>query len=70
MNPPLHTLRFRESDRQKMLEVFHDRSKLAELAIPRFICNDGVLMVNPEWTDAAYEEVFFEHQIHAPEPDL
>lgn len=51
--------RFRASDYAAMIAALDDPKKLAELAIPRYIQVGDEVMVNPEWTDAAYEEVYF-----------
>lgn len=60
MKKPFCGMRFRESDLEKLKEAGQDQSKLLKLAIPRFISEDGVGKVNPEWINAAYEEVFIE----------
>jgi hypothetical protein len=57
---PLTTLRFREADRQKMLDAFHDREKLHALSIPPYIFKDGAYQLNPEWENAPYEEILLD----------
>lgn len=53
-------IRFRESDLEKLKEADNYWPKLLKLAIPMFIMENGVSKVNPEWENAAYEEVFIE----------